>query len=155
MPETQTPTQSYIVLFDLPARGAKSKFYRRLRELLGEQGGSAHCRATRSAYIVEGDHARDLAFAIGALASAFGAGKIGEQGGVVVLPLGTLEPRAHFAAIKRAEDAVANLVLDRRTVRGKRAPRTLSTTHVFDPNIIDLTQVLREQRESVQRMVAR
>ncbi len=120
-------TQSYIVLWDFPesAKSNLSQFYRRLRELLAEQGGSAQCRATKSAYIVSGDseHARALAYAIGALASHFGAGAVGEQDGVVVLPLGEIAPDAHFAALKGARAVVDALCVDRRTRANKAAPR--------------------------------
>ena len=54
-----------------------STFYRRLDDLLREQGGSAFCRSTRSAYIVSGAGAQELAYAIAKLAERFGAGKVG------------------------------------------------------------------------------
>lgn len=119
--------QSFLVMWDLPQHAARTKFYNRLKELLCDQGGSEHCQATKSAYIVEGESAQALAYKIGALATAFGAGKIGVQNGVVVLPLGEIEPRAHFAAIKQATDQVRDLTVDRRTKSGKETPRGIAT----------------------------
>lgn len=147
MPESNQP-QSFVVLFDLPARQSSAKFYRRLKELLDDLGGSAQCRATQSAYIVSGENARHLAYTLGQLASAFGAGKVGESDGVQVLPLGEIEPRAHFAALQRAEETVHQLMVDRRTVAGKRAPRSI-TPAPFGEGIIDLTKILETQRDVV------
>jgi len=137
-----SPAPSFVVMWDMPKDLPKSKFYRRLHELLEQQGGSANCRATQSAYIVEGDGAQALAYAIGALASAFGAGRIGEQDGVVVLPLGDIRPAEHFAEIKRATAAVQALTVDRRTTSGKKSPRRIDTPVSMQPSqkIIDLQE---------------
>lgn len=120
-------TQSFVILWDFPesAKSNLSQFYRRLRELLAEQGGSAQSRATKSAYIISGEseHARALAYAIAALASRFGAGAVGEQDGVAVLPLGEIAPDQHFAALAQARQVVEALCVDRRTRANKRAPR--------------------------------
>ncbi len=125
----------FIVLWDFPA-GAKSRlstFYRRLRELLADNGGVARCRATRSAYIVSGIGAMTLAYAIGVLASAFGAGDVGEQDGVVVLPLGDLSPGDHWESLTRARAMVDRLCEDRR--RRKRNPaRSPAASFVAKPD---------------------
>lgn len=120
-------TDAWIVLYDFPAssKSGLAQFYRRLRELLAESGGSAQCRATKSAYIVEGPDAMELAYAIAALASRYGAGKVGEQGGVIVLPLGNVPPDMHFNALKRADEIVDALCVDHRVRANKRAPRTV------------------------------
>ncbi len=113
----------FIVLWDFP-QGAKSRlstFYRRLRELLADSGGVAHCRATRSAYIVSGLGAMTLAYAIAVLASAFGAGNVGDQDGVVVLPLGDVSPGDHWESLTRAREIVDRLCEDRRCRKRARA----------------------------------
>ena len=120
-----------------------STFYRRLDDLLREQGGSAFCRSTRSAYIVSGAGAQELAYAIAKLAERFGAGKVGVASnggpafhrrasfpggadpsrGTVVLPLGDLPPD-HFAQMAAAERVIDAVCVDRRN-RTHRRPRDL------------------------------
>lgn len=141
--------ESLIVMWDMPQNINASTFYRRLHELLEEHGGMSQCRATKSAYIVSGPDARILAYAIGALASAFGAGKVGEQDGVVVLPLGELSPADHFAALKQASSIVDKLTVDRRKRDNKRAPRSIAVLATQtrskkneDPLLVDLTEIL-------------
>jgi hypothetical protein len=120
-----SPCSKYLVMWDFPSevRGAISTFYRRLNELLRDQGGNAHCRATRSAYVIEGDNARTLAYAIAALAEHFGAGRIGEQDGVAVFSLGDISPSDHFNSITQARQAVETLCVDRRQLIHKRTLR--------------------------------
>ena len=149
--------ESYIVAWDFPSesKGNLSGFYRRLHELLSDLGGTDQCRATKSMYITSGENARTLAYAIGALASAFGAGKVGEQDGVVVLPLSELTPSEHFAALKQASAIVDKLIVDRRKRDNKRAPRSIAAlatqTHSKkneDPLLVDLTEILARARAS-------
>ncbi len=115
----------WIVLWDFPAgrSGSLSTFYRRLKVLLADRGGE-QCRATRSAYIISGEDARAVAYALGKLAEHFGAGRVGEEGGVVVLPLGEISPKEHLAEVAMAEKVVDALTADRRrkssrTIRGR------------------------------------
>ena len=119
--------ESFIIMWDFPQETKNlSQFYRRLHELLADQGGNAQCRATKSSYIVSGENARTLAYAIGALASSHGAGHVGEQDGVVVLPLSELTPSEHFDALKQADVIVARLNEDRRKRANKKQPRDIA-----------------------------
>jgi hypothetical protein len=115
--------RAFIVLWDFPyaCKSNLSTFYRRLGELLADYGGAARCRATKSAYIVSGVGAMGLAYAIGVLASAFGGGRVGEQDGVVVLPLADISPGEHFDSLARAGEIVSGLCEDRRRLRRKQA----------------------------------
>ena len=129
---------AWIILWDFPmgTRGL-STFYRRLDDLLRGQGGSAFCRSTKSAYIVSGNGAQELAYAIAKLAERFGAGRVGAAeysgaaapGGVgggadslrgtVVLPLGDLPPD-HFEQLTAAERVIDAVCIDRRKLARKR-----------------------------------
>lgn len=100
-------------------------FYRRLDDLLSDQGGKAFCRSTKSAYIVHGDRAKELAYAIGALAERFGAGRVGDANGTVVLPLGD-GPDDHFAMRRQAEDVIDAICVDRRKRENRKAPRGIA-----------------------------
>lgn len=119
-----TEARSYVVMYDFPesAKSNLSTFYRRLGDLLTDQGGKAFCRSTKSAYIVRGDGAKELAYAIGALAERFGAGKVGDENGTIVLPLGDV-PADHFAQVSAAERVVDAVCVDRRKRANKKAPR--------------------------------
>jgi hypothetical protein len=105
-------------------------FYRRLDDLLSDQGGKAFCRSTKSAYIVQGDRAKELAYAIGALAERFGAGRVGDANGTVVLPLGD-GPDDHFAMKRQAEDVIDTICVDRRKRENRKSPRGLADARVL------------------------
>ena len=119
--KTREPN-AFIVLWDFP-QGTTSlgMFYRRLADLLRDQGGKTFCRSTKSAYIVRGDGAKELAYAIGALAERFGAGQVGVENGTVVLPLANV-PEDHFELMRQARFEVDTLCLDRRKRANRGAP---------------------------------
>lgn len=140
--KTTTEPTAYIVLYDFPKGASLSTFYRRLGDLLNDQGGTAFCQSTKSAYIVRGDGAKELAYAIGKLAERYGAGKVGEPNGTIVQALaGT--PDDHFAQLKRAEHAIDDICVDRRFKKNKQAHRGIGNPlPKHGDKVIDLQEYL-------------
>ncbi len=114
----------YLVQFDIPAAANKSRLYRELNRITFELNAE---RVGGSVYVFSGESAAIRAHVLAELASQYGAGHVGEPGGLQVLQV-TDEPSSEYFSHRDLAKKIADeLLVDHRLAENKKRSRSVAT----------------------------
>ena len=116
--------EKYIVTFDIPEGASATRMYRELDRIARE---GAFERIGGSVYLVNSDHAQVRAHVLAEIASRFGAGKVGEQGGPTVWKLDAESAESYFKNRTLAKSIADELLVDHRQRDNKKRARSIAT----------------------------